>query len=175
VGAYFGGFGNAPGLKDAQAKAYEATVTKWYGKAPFATAGAGVADSFVYNYFNAAHALVVGLKKSGGALGATLQADMPKTLRTGYQVSNGGLVKLDSNRQAITDQYPLQIVLGADGKPTTSVVGYVPSVDQSFGGFFKKTSPPPGRTQPPCVKHKFPWQGKVQVVKNHVITKQFIK
>jgi branched-chain amino acid transport system substrate-binding protein len=175
VGAYFGGFGNAPGLKDAQAKAYEATVRKWYGKAAFATAGAGVSDSFVYNYFNAAHALVIGLKKSGGALGATLQADMPQALRTGYQVSNGGLVKLDSNRQAITDQYVQQIVLGPDGKPSTSLVGYVPGVDQSFGGFFKKTSPPPGRAQPPCVKHKFPWQGKIQVVSNGTITKQIIK
>jgi branched-chain amino acid transport system substrate-binding protein len=175
IGAYFGGFGNAPGLNTPQAKNYEATVTKWYGKAPFASQGAGVADSFVYNYFNAAHALVIGLQKSGGAVGATLQADLPRTLRTGYQVSNGGVVKLDANRQSISDQYPLQIVAGPGGKPTTSVVGYVPSVDQSFGGFFTKNSPPPGRTQPPCVKHRFPWQGKIQVVSNHTITNKYIK
>ena len=29
---------------------------------------------------------------------------MPKTLRSGYQVSNGGVLKLDSSRQAIQDQ-----------------------------------------------------------------------
>ncbi len=170
IGSYFGGFGTAPGLKTKQARAYEAVIKKWYGPS-----GIPAGDGFTYNYYNAAHALVLGLQKSGGAVGAKLQAGLPRTLRTGYQVSNNGIVKLDANRQAITDQYPLQIVKGADGKPTTSVVGYVPSVDQSFGGFFKKTSPPPGRTQPPCVKHTYPWTGKVQVVKNGVITKQYIK
>jgi len=169
IGAYYGGFGNAPGLKTPQAKQYEATVKKWFGPAGF-----NVTDSFVYNYFNAAHALVIGLTKSGGALGAKLQASLPRSIKTGYQVSNGGVVKLDSNRQAITDQYPQQIVKGPDGKPAAKIVGYVPAVDQSFGGFFKKTSPPPGRKQPPCVKHTFPWQGKIKAVQNGVITKKTI-
>jgi branched-chain amino acid transport system substrate-binding protein len=173
VGAYFGGFGNAPGLKTPQARQYESSVNKWFP--PPALGPTAPGDSFIYNYYNAAHALVIGLQKSHGAVGAALQAALPRTLRTGYQVSNSGIVKLDSNRQAITDQYPLQIVKGPNGKPTTAVVGYVPAVDQSFGGFFKHTSPPPGRTQPPCVKHKFPWEGKVRVVKNGVITKQYIK
>ena len=57
----------------------------------------------------------------------------------------------------------------------TAVVGYVPNVDQSFGGLFKKTSPPPGRTQPPFVKKATPWQGKIKVVKNGVITNQTLK
>ena len=169
IGAYYGGFGNAPGLKTPQARQYESTVKKWYGPAGF-----NVTDSFVYNYYNAAHALVIGLTRSKGALGATLQADLPRTLRTGYQVSNHGLVRLDSNRQAITDQYPQQIVTGPDGKPAAKVVGYVPGVPQSFGGFFKKTSPPPGRKQPPCVKHKFPWQGHIRAVNNGKITNKII-
>ena len=169
IGAYYGGFGNAPGLKTPQARQYESTVKKWYGPAGF-----NVTDSFVYNYYNAAHALVIGLTRSKGALGATLQADLPRTLRTGYQVSNHGLVRLDSNRQAITDQYPQQIVVGPDGKPAAKVVGYVPGVPQSFGGFFKKTSPPPGRKQPPCVKHKFPWQGHIRAVNNGKITNKII-
>src|ERR671937_939840 len=101
IGAYYGGFGNAPGLKTPQARQYESTVKKWYGAAGF-----NVTDSFVYNYYNAAHALVIGLQKSGGAVGAKLQASLPRTLRTGYQVSTGGVVRLDGNRQAITDQYP---------------------------------------------------------------------
>src|SRR2546430_10170964 len=95
IGAYYGGFGNAPGLKTAQARQYEATMKKWFGAAGF-----NVTDSFVYNYFNAAHALVVGLTKSGGALGASLQAAPPQSIAAGYQVSNGGQVRLDSNRQA---------------------------------------------------------------------------
>jgi branched-chain amino acid transport system substrate-binding protein len=169
IGAYYGGFGNAPGLKTPQARQYEGTVKKWFGAAGF-----NVTDSFVYNYYNAAHALVVGLTKSGGALGASLDAALPRSIKAGYQVSNGGQVRLDSNRQAITDQYPQQIVKGPDGKPAAKIVGYVPGVDQSFGGFFKKTSPPPGRTQPPCVKHKFPWAGHIKAVQNGVITKKTI-
>ena len=112
---------------------------------------------------------------SKGQTGAALQASMPKSLKNGYEVSDKGVVKLDSNRQAIQDQYPLQIVKNADGSIGTTVVGFVPNVNQSFGGLFKKTSPPPGRTQPPCVKKATPWQGKVKVVKNGVITSAVIK
>ena len=130
---------------------------------------------FVYNYYNAAWAFIRGLEASGGQLGAKLIASMPTTNRSGYEVSHGGVLSLDSNRQAIQDQYPLQLVKNADGSIGAKAVGFVPLVDQSFGGLFKKTSPPPGRTQPACVKHKLPWQGKIQVVKNGVITKQYIK
>ena len=79
------------------------------------------------------------------------------------------------NRQAIQDQWPLQIEKGADGKLATAVVGFVPNVTQSFGGLFTKSSPPPGRSQPPCKKTKTPWQGKIKVVKNGVVTNQLIK
>ena len=63
----------------------------------------------------------------------------------------------------------------ADGSIAAQVVGFVPNVDQGFHGLFKKTSPPPGRTQPACKRAKLPWQGKIRVVKNGVITKQTIK
>ena len=85
------------------------------------------------------------------------------------------MLRLDSNRQAIQDQYPLQVVKNKDGSVGTAIVGYVPNVDQSFAGLFKKSSPPPGRTQPPCVNKSTPWQGKIKVVKNGVITNQVIK
>jgi branched-chain amino acid transport system substrate-binding protein len=170
VGSYLGGFGTAPGLQTRQAKAYEAVVAKHYP----GLNGGNYADGFVYNYYNAAWAFIQGLQKSGGQLGAALQRAMPRTLKSGYEVSDGGVVKLDANRQAIQDQYPLQITrtgntIGA------SVVGYVPNVDQSFGGLFKKTSPAPGRAQPPCVKKATPWQGKIKVVKNGRITNAVIK
>ncbi|MGZ8688797.1 MAG: hypothetical protein ACXWZP_10265, partial [Gaiellaceae bacterium] len=137
--------------------------------------GGNYADGFVYNYYNAAWAFIRGLQGSAGVTGAKLQASMPKTTKSGYEVSDGGVVKLDANRQAIQDQYPLQVVKNADGSIGTAVVGFVPNVDQSFGGLFKKTSPAPGRTQPPCVKKSLPWQGKIKVVKNGVITNAVIK
>lgn len=168
VGAWVGGFGTAPGLKTAQANAYRKAFNSVYPKLP-------ADDGFVYNYYNAAAALVGGLQKSGGAVGAKLQASLPRQLKTGFAVSGGGYVKLDSRRQAIADQYQLILVRNADGSVGPQVAAYVPGVDQSFGGLFKPTSPPPGRTQPPCAKVKTPWQGKIQVITNGVITKTFIK
>jgi len=170
VGAYVGGFGTAPGLQTPAAKGYEASVKKVFP----GLNGGNYADGFVYNYYNAAWALVQGLKKSHGALGAKLQAALPRSIKPGYQVSGHGVLHLDKNRQAIQDQWPLQIV-NKGGKPTTVVVGFVPNVTQSFGGLFKKSSRPPGRTQPKCRKVKTPWQGKIHVVKNGHVTKQLIK
>lgn len=168
IGSYLGGFGTAPGLKTAQARAYEAVVKKWYPNLP-------PGDGFVYNYYNAAWALVQGLTESGGQVGAALQAALPRTLTSGYQVANRGVLSLDGNRQAIADQYPLQIVRGADGNPAVTIAGYVPRVAQSFGGTFAANKPAPSRTFPPCVKKSLPWQGKIQVVTNGVISKQVIK
>jgi branched-chain amino acid transport system substrate-binding protein len=168
VGAYLGGFGTAPGLKTRQARAYEAVIKRWYPDLP-------AADGFVYNYYNAAWALIIGLNRSNGAVGAALQRAMPRALKSGYEVSDGGQVRLDSRRQAIQDQYPLQIVRNPDGSIGPVVVGYVPNVDQSFGGLFRPSSPPPGRAQPRCVKKSLPWQGKIRVVRNGVITNQFIR
>src|ERR687891_534622 len=108
VGTYVGGFGTGPGLKTARAKAYEAVMKKWYPKLP-------AADGFVYNYYNAAWALVRALKANGGQVGAALQQAMPKTNKSAYEVSDRGVVKLDARRQAIQDQYPLQVVKNADG------------------------------------------------------------
>jgi branched-chain amino acid transport system substrate-binding protein len=168
VGSYVGGFGTAAGLKTPVADAYRKKVLSVYPKLP-------TDDGFVYNYYNAAWALVQGLTKSGGALGAKLDAAMPRTIRPGFQISNGGVLHLDSRRQAIQDQYQLQLVKNADGSIGPKVVAFVPNVDQSFGGLFKPSSPPPGRTQPPCVKTKTPWQGKIRVVSNGKITTQALK
>jgi branched-chain amino acid transport system substrate-binding protein len=168
VGSYIGGFGTAGGLKTPQARAYEAIVKKWYPDLP-------AGDGFVYNYYNAAWALVQGLQKSNGRIGAALQAALPRTLKPGYQVANNGVLRLDRNRQAIQDQYPLQIVRGAGGAPTVEITGYVPNVSQSFGGTFAANKPAPSRTFPACTKKSLPWQGKINVVKDGVITNQIVR
>jgi branched-chain amino acid transport system substrate-binding protein len=168
VGSYVGGFGTAPGLKTAQAKKYEAVIKQHYPALP-------AADGFVYNYYNAAWALVRGLQASAGAVGAKLQAAMPRTNASGYEISDRGIVRLDSRRQAIQDQYPLQVVKNADGSIGTAVVGYVPNVDQTFSGVFGPSKPAPGRAFPPCAKKKLSWQGKIREVKNGVVTNSVIK
>ena len=171
IGSYVGGFGTAPGLKGKAVNQYHAFAKKTY---PGLT-NANFDDGFLYNYYQATKALVDGLNKSGGAVGVRLQRALPRTLSAPFNISNGGNVKLDANRQAIQDQWPVQIVKGPGGTPAVSLTGYVPNVDQTFGGLFKKTSPPPGRTQPPCVKKKLPWQGKIREVKNGVVTNTVIK
>ncbi|MFN0153963.1 MAG: ABC transporter substrate-binding protein [Gaiella sp.] len=169
VGAYVGGFGNMPGVNWKPANAYRAYMKKLYPKLP-------PDDGFVYNYYMAAWALVQGLQKSGGAVGAKLQASMPRSIKGApFQISNGGVLKLDARRQAVQDQYQLQLVKNADGSVGPQVVAYVPVVDQSFGGVFKPSSPPPGRTQPACKRLKTPWQGKIKVVSGGKITNQVIK
>jgi branched-chain amino acid transport system substrate-binding protein len=172
IGSYVGGFGIGPGLQTKAAAAYRAAMHKWY---PTLEANIKAEDAFILNYYRGARALVVGLTKSKGAVGAALQAAMPHSMPDPYQVSNGGVVKLDSRRQAIQDQYQMQLVKGPGGAPTVTIAGYVPGVDQTFGGTFAPNKPPPGRTFPPCVKKKLPWQGKIQVVKNGVITKEYVK
>lgn len=175
VGAYVGGFGTGPGLQTEQAKAYEAIMAKWHPDLP-------AADGFVYNYYNAAWAMIQGLEAAGGDL-SQLAANMPTELQSGYEVTDaegnvvpqGGIVELDENRQAIQDQYPLQIVEGEDGAPTTAVVGMVPNVDQSFGGVFTSSSPPPGRQQPPCEDADLPWEGQIQIVENGEISDAVIE
>ena len=82
------------------------------------------------------------------------------------------MVRLDYNRQAIQDQYRLQIVEGPDGKPTVQVVAYVPNVDQAFGGVFTADSPPPGRDQPACEETDLPWEGQLRAVRNGQVTDQ---
>jgi branched-chain amino acid transport system substrate-binding protein len=167
VGAYAGGFGTAPGLRTKQTRAYEAVVARWYP-------GLSGGDPFVYDYFNAAWAFVRGLKAAGGDL-SRLAASMPRASRSGYQISDQGLVRLDENRQAVQDEYPLQIVKAARGKVAATVAAQVPSVEQSFGGLFTKTSPPPGRTQPACSKRRLPWQGNVRLVRDGIVTSQRVR
>jgi branched-chain amino acid transport system substrate-binding protein len=168
VGAYVGGFGNMPGVHTPRVDAYRAFMSKLYPKLPND-------DSFVYNYYIGAKALVQGLQKSGGAVGAKLQASLPRAIVSPFQISNGGVVRLDSRRQAIADQYQLQLAKNADGSVGPVVVAYIPNVDQSFGGLFKPSSPPPGRTQPPCKRVRTPWQGKIQLVVNGKVTNQILK
>jgi branched-chain amino acid transport system substrate-binding protein len=168
VGAYVGGFGNNPGVHYPKVDAYRAYAKKMYP-------AQNVDDGFFYNYYMAAKALTIGLAKSGGAVGAKLDAALPRSIDGPFQISNGGQVTLDSRRQAIQDQYQLQLVKQPNGSIAPVVVAYVPAVDQSFGGLFKPTSPPPGRTQPPCKKVKTPWQGKIKVVTNGKVTNQILK
>jgi branched-chain amino acid transport system substrate-binding protein len=166
-GAYIGGFGIAPGLKSGPANVYRAAMAKSYGTSIPAE------DSFTLNYYRGAHALVIGLTKSAGRVGAALQNALPRVIDDPYQLSTGGNVRLDSRRQAVADQWQMQI--NGSGKFGIHTYGYVPNVDQTFGGTFAPNKPAPGRNFPPCVKKKLPWQGKIKIVANGKVTNQVVK
>jgi branched-chain amino acid transport system substrate-binding protein len=170
IGSYFGGFGTAQTgeLQTRQARTYVRQAGKWFPGV------ADINDGFFYNYWNAAWALVQGLNKSNGQVGSALQRALPRTLKPAFQVANRGVLRLDSRRQAIQDQYPLRIVR-RNGKPAATIAGYVANVDQTFGGYFGPNKKAPSRTVPACVKRKLPWQGKIRVVRNGRITNRVIR
>jgi len=168
-GAIVGGFGT-PGTdyKAPAALAYVAAQEKIWKSLPQLGAmnTANAYNGFYFNYYKAAWALVKGLTAVKGNIAnqAPLQAALAKVvLNTPF-----GTVTLDKNRQAVEGEWTYQ-VFAQPGKTEVKTIQYIPNVDQSFGGTFKHTSPPPGRSQPPCQKRSLPWVGKEKPVVNGVI------
>ena len=86
-----------------------------------------------------------------------LQAAIKKTvLPTAY-----GTIHLDKYNQGVIPVYYAQLYTKG-GKLAVKTVGYIPNVDQTFGGTFSASTPAPGRTSPACVKRSLPWIGKTQ-------------
>jgi branched-chain amino acid transport system substrate-binding protein len=67
-----------------------------------------------------------------------------------------GHVRLDGHRQAIAPNYLNRLTLNGKGQLTVRTFETVPDVEQTFGGLFSATSPPPGRTTPPCKRGRPP-------------------
>ena len=150
VGALVSGLGVAPGLKTPAAAAYRRV---------------GAETEAAVDYYRAARAVVEGLERSKGRAGAALHASMPRSVTDPY-----GKMRLDSRRQAIQDQWLLQMT--ANG---SRLVAQVPAVDQAFGGVFGPRKLAPGRAFPPCVKRKLPWQGMLRVVRNGKVTNERVR
>jgi len=169
-GAYVGGFGT-PGtdFHSKAATAYLNSVKKYITAVPpFGKTNTAIAyGGFFYNYYKAAWALVKGLQAVNGDISGgqkKLQAALSKVVLNGPF----GTVKLDANRQAIEGEWSYQII-AKPGQTLVKTVQYIPNVNQSFGGLFTKSSPPPGRSQPACKTAKLPWAGKERPVVNGVI------
>ena len=108
VGAYMGGFGTAQTgeLKTAQAR----SMCEMRQVVPRTVAD--INDGFFYNYWNAAWAMV---QDSTGrrAQSARTAAGVARTLRATSRSPTVAFLRLDSRRQAIQDQQPLQIARGS--------------------------------------------------------------
>jgi branched-chain amino acid transport system substrate-binding protein len=61
-----------------------------------------------------------------------------------------GLIRVDQNRQAVVSNYLGQYQRNAIGEVSYRTIRVVPSVDQSFGGYFHTNGPLPSETYPPC-------------------------
>jgi branched-chain amino acid transport system substrate-binding protein len=162
VGAYVGGAGTAGDLATPAAKNYANNIIgKWFKTIPpFGAAAPQAASTFTYGFFINTWGLIKGLQAVKGDISGgqkKLQAAIKKTvLPTAY-----GTIHLDKYNQGVIPVYYQQLYT-KDGKLAVKTVGYIPNVDQTFGGTFSTTTPPPGRTSPKCVKRSLPWIGKTQ-------------
>jgi branched-chain amino acid transport system substrate-binding protein len=162
TGAYVGGAGTAGDLATPAAQQYSKRIIgKWFKTIPpFGAAAPQASSTFTFGYFINTWGLIKGLKAVKGDLSGgqkKLQAAIGKVrLATGY-----GPIRLDKNRQGVIPVYYQQLYQ-KDGKLAVKTVGYIPNVDQTFGGTFSSRTPPPGRNFPPCVKRSLPWIGKTQ-------------
>jgi branched-chain amino acid transport system substrate-binding protein len=165
TGAYAGGAGTAGDLATPAAKHYnQRIIGKWFKTIPpFGAAAPQASSTFVFGYYVNTWGLIKGLQAVKGDLSGgqkKLQAAIGKVrLATPY-----GPIHLDQNRQGVVPIYYQQLYQ-KDGKLAVKTVGYIPQVDQTFGGTFSTKTPAPGRTNPKCVKRSLPWIGKTQTPK----------
>ena len=130
---------------------------------------AGLGPSvFTYGYYTAGQALVKGLEAVDGDVSdpKALQDALAEVTLSGDEAPWGD-VKLDENRQAISDIFVKRIVKDktGDGVPDVATFRRIPEVDQTFGGFFSAESPAPDRQNPKCEQQDPPaWVGKAEEV-----------
>ena len=130
-------------------------------------AGAGP-SVFTYGYYTAGRALAKGLEAVNGDITdqKKLQEALQDVTLTGEEAPWGD-VKLDDNRQAISDVYVKRIVADktGDGVPDVKTFEKIPGVDQTFGGAFSASTPAPDRDNPKCEKGQAPpWVGNAEKV-----------
>jgi branched-chain amino acid transport system substrate-binding protein len=162
VGAYVGGAGTAGDLATPAAKNYANNIIgKWFKTIPpFGAAAPQASSTFTYGFYINTWGLIKGLQAVKGNIGGgqkALQAAIHKTvLPTAY-----GTIHLDKYNQGVIPVYYQQLY-DKGGKLAVKTVGYIPNVDQTFGGTFSAKTAPPGRNSPACVKRSLPWIGKTQ-------------
>jgi branched-chain amino acid transport system substrate-binding protein len=171
AGAYLGQ-GQAGDLRTPLSLRYNNVIGKYFTQIPpFGAAKPQAGSVFVYTYFAAAEALVKALKQVGGDISGgqkKLQSALAKTVLTDTAY---GKIRLDQNRNAVTDAYIQQLYLKG-GKLNVKTVYKVPNTTQSFGGIFTPSTPSPGRTFPACKKRTPPpWVNSLIPVKNGIPAK----
>jgi branched-chain amino acid transport system substrate-binding protein len=133
-----------PDSKSGAWQKYANAVKKYYPKV-------SPNSLFTAGYYDEMTGIVLGLKKVGGDLsdgGKKFRAALAKVSWN----SEHGPVKLDANRNAIADNFVVQVTKGGGFKTLKDVH----EVDQTFGGHFSATTPTVGRNSPACTHGNAP-------------------
>jgi branched-chain amino acid transport system substrate-binding protein len=123
------------------------------------------ASVFVYNYYTAAWALTKGLEAVKGDISD--QSKLQAALKSVTLDAPWGEIKLDDAQNGVADNYVKEIVPDTNGDkvPDVKTVARIPGVEQTFGGTFSQSTPPPDRTNPKCKKGNQPaWVGNSEKV-----------
>jgi branched-chain amino acid transport system substrate-binding protein len=127
-----------PDSKSAAWLKYANAIKKYYPKV-------SPNSLFTAGYYDEMWGIVLGLKKVNGDL-SNGGAKFRSALAGVSWSSEHGKVSLDKNRNAIADNFVVQVTAGGGFKTLKAVHG----VDQTFGGHFSATTPSVGRKSPPC-------------------------
>ena len=165
AGAYIGGFASFAGdVKTPEITAYAASADAAWDTLAGALTGnepgppsTALTFGFAYGYYLAGTALVQALNEVDGDLSDNHKA-LNEALSNMTLEGPFGTVTLDENRQAIVDTTVQQLVLEGD-EVVSKTVALIKGVDQTFGGTFSTSTPPPGRDAPGCEVRDLPWIG----------------
>jgi len=81
--------------------------------------------------------------------------------RLHFRAPNGP-TSLDARHQAIAPTYLGRVDRNAQGKLVVRQIAVIPNVEQTFGGYFRPTTPPPSTTRPGCRRRNPPpWVSSV--------------
>ena len=166
AGAYVGGFASFAGdVQTPEIKAYADSANAAWDTLAGALTGnepgppaTALTFGFAYGYYLGGLALIQALNEVDGDLSDN-HAALNEALANMTLEGPFGTVTLDENRQAIIDTTVQQLVLDGD-EVVSKTVSLIKGVDQTFGGTFSTTTPPPGREAPACEARELPWVGK---------------
>ena len=107
--------------------------------------------AFDYAYYDAMTATLQALDRVHGDLSGGEKRFMAALAHVELDAPNGRTT-LDASHRAIAPNTLYETLTAS----TSRVLRTIPAVDASFGGYFKPSDPPPGKTTPACVKRTPP-------------------
>jgi len=114
-----------------------------------------------FSSYDAMEPVLEALQKVHGDLSYGERPFQKALARLRFRAPNG-VTSLDARRQAIAPTYLGRVERNAHGRLVVRQIAVLPNVEQTFGGYFTGTTPPPGRQEPGCVRRKPPaWVNSV--------------